>query len=168
MDKRILRGQILKELREKRGLKQEELAAFLGITQQAYGRYEKGTSEPNGDGFVKLADFYGVTTDYLLGRESKIDPITMLNLDIPEGNAVERFVQLPSEVRKVVLDVMIKLADAARETNDNPPAEEPEASEQEQETIPTYIAARSDDDHPPEVIETTTDFSKFPPTNLKL
>ena len=76
MDARTKRGQILKELRIKKGLKQSELAELLNISQQAYQRYEAGTSEPNADGFTILANFYGVTIDYLLDREVDADTYT--------------------------------------------------------------------------------------------
>lgn len=76
MDTKTKRGQILKELRTKRGLKQSDLADLLKISQQAYQRYEAGASEPNADGFTMLANFYGVTIDYLLGRELDADTYT--------------------------------------------------------------------------------------------
>lgn len=76
MDTRVKRGQILKELRTKKGLKQSDLAELLKISQQAYQRYESGTSEPNADGFTILANFYGVTIDYLLDREVNVDTYT--------------------------------------------------------------------------------------------
>ena len=125
------RGQILKDLRKSKGLNQTYLSEMLGISLTAYQKYEHGTAEPNFDNLCKLADFYEVTTDYLLGREPKTNPIAMLNLDIPEGNVVERFVQLPSDMRKAVLDVMIKLADAAKGNGDNPSAGESEANDYE-------------------------------------
>lgn len=59
----------LKELRKERNLTQTELAKFLNSTQQTYQRYEIEQSEPNLDTLCKLADFYGVTLDYLIGRE---------------------------------------------------------------------------------------------------
>ncbi len=44
------------------------MADFLGITRQAYSKYENGQSEPDIETINKLADFFDVTTDYLLGR----------------------------------------------------------------------------------------------------
>ncbi len=76
MDTRTKRGQILRELRTRRGLKQSDLADLLKISQQAYQKYESGITEPNADGFTTLANFYGVTIDYLLDREISVDTYT--------------------------------------------------------------------------------------------
>lgn len=57
----------IKSLREKRGLIQELLAAELGITQQMLSKYERDTSIIKVDVLKKLAGYFNVTTDYLLG-----------------------------------------------------------------------------------------------------
>lgn len=57
----------IKNLREKRGLIQELLAAELGITQQMLSKYERDTSIIKVDVLKKLAGYFNVTTDYLLG-----------------------------------------------------------------------------------------------------
>jgi len=59
----------LKELREEKGLHQIELAKILNVTQTAISRYEKGERTPDIQTIKKLRDFFGVTTDYLLGFE---------------------------------------------------------------------------------------------------
>lgn len=58
----------LKKLRLQAKKTQTEIADFLGITYQAYAHYEKGRREPSPEQLSKLADFYGVTVDYILGR----------------------------------------------------------------------------------------------------
>lgn len=57
------------ELRKAQKVTQEQLAQILGITYQAYAHYEKGRCKPDIDCVVKLADFFNVSIDYLLGRE---------------------------------------------------------------------------------------------------
>lgn len=57
----------IKSLREKRGLIQERLATELGITQQMLSKYEKNTDTIKVDILKKLAKYFNVTTDYLLG-----------------------------------------------------------------------------------------------------
>ncbi|MCI7180056.1 MAG: helix-turn-helix domain-containing protein [Lachnospiraceae bacterium] len=57
----------IKSLRKKRGLIQEILAAELGITQQMLSKYEKDISAIKVDILKKLAKYFNVTTDYLLG-----------------------------------------------------------------------------------------------------
>lgn len=121
MDMRIKRGQILKDLRTQKGLKQSDLAEIMGITQQAYQRYEYGTSEPNADGFAFLADFYGVTTDYLLGREPAPTPFADLGLDeAGEQEMLKQYMSFEPEIRAMIMDVLIKLADSAKPEESQP------------------------------------------------
>ena len=58
----------LKKLRQERGLKQREMAEICGLKLRGYQCYEYGTSCPDFDGLVALADYFGVSIDYLLGR----------------------------------------------------------------------------------------------------
>ena len=58
----------LKDLREDKDLVQKEVASLLGIDQRVYSNYETGKREIPIRFIVKLADFYGVSTDYILGR----------------------------------------------------------------------------------------------------
>lgn len=63
----------IKELRQEKKISQYELAKFLNVSQVTYGRYELGICEPTIDTLCKLADFYHVTLDYLVGREFSND-----------------------------------------------------------------------------------------------
>lgn len=67
VDKNIL-GERITSLRESRDIKQNYLADRLGLTKFQLNRYEKGNSKPDPDIIVKIADFFDVTTDYLLGH----------------------------------------------------------------------------------------------------
>lgn len=58
----------LKDLREDKDLVQKEIASYLGIDQRVYSNYETGKREIPVKFVIKLADFYGTTTDYILGR----------------------------------------------------------------------------------------------------
>lgn len=59
---------ILKQLREKKGIGQKELATMLNYSTGTVSNYENGVHAPSLDTLSALADYYGVTTDYLLGR----------------------------------------------------------------------------------------------------
>jgi transcriptional regulator with XRE-family HTH domain len=59
----------LKALRTKSGKTQQQLADMLGITRQGYAKYENNLGEPDNATLTKLADYFDVTTDYLLGRD---------------------------------------------------------------------------------------------------
>lgn len=58
----------LRELRKKNGLNQQKMALELNITQAGYSRYEVGKSEPDISMLIHLADYFGVSVDYLIGR----------------------------------------------------------------------------------------------------
>ena len=58
----------LRILREQHNLKQSELAEKLNTTQRRISYFESGTTEPDLDTLCKLADFFDVSVDYLLGR----------------------------------------------------------------------------------------------------
>ena len=59
----------LKELRKENKKNQTEVAKYLNIAQTTYSGYEVETSEPTIDTLCKLADYYGVSLDYLVGRD---------------------------------------------------------------------------------------------------
>ena len=59
----------LKQLRTQYGLKQKDIANRLGITYQSYQAYELGISVPTLQNFIKLAEIYDVSLDYLIGKE---------------------------------------------------------------------------------------------------
>lgn len=69
----------IKELREDKDLLQKNIAMLLGITQQQYSRIEKGINELSYDGLDKLADFYNVSVDYLLGRTDIMKPYPLVS-----------------------------------------------------------------------------------------
>ena len=58
----------LKELREERGFTQSEVAKAIGGTQSNLAKWEKNIVQPSAEFIIQLSDFFGVTTDYLLGR----------------------------------------------------------------------------------------------------
>lgn len=64
-------GNTLKELLEQYNITQKELAKKLAITPSALGNYVQGTREPDYTTLVKIADYFHVTTDFLLGHGIK-------------------------------------------------------------------------------------------------
>lgn len=61
----------LKKLRENSGLNQTQAAEKLGLSRVNYNRYENGEREPDNATLSRLADFFDVTTDDLLGRDKQ-------------------------------------------------------------------------------------------------
>lgn len=67
----IILDQRIKELRERSGLTQTELAKKMGVTRSSVNGWEMGVSIPSIMKLVELAMFFHVSTDYLLGMENK-------------------------------------------------------------------------------------------------
>jgi transcriptional regulator with XRE-family HTH domain len=58
----------LKELRNERGLSQQDVGSFLNVSKMAVSHWEKGHSEPSIAQLVLLSDYFEVTVDYLVGK----------------------------------------------------------------------------------------------------
>lgn len=67
-------GQTLKNLRTSKKLSQSNLGKILGISSSTIGMYEQGRRFPDQATLTKIADFFDVSTDYLLGRNPKNPP----------------------------------------------------------------------------------------------
>lgn len=78
-------GNRIKSLREAKGLKQEELAQKVSVSPSAIGMYETNKREPNNEIILKLAEFFNVSTDYLLGKSDIRNPEEIKN--VPFANA---------------------------------------------------------------------------------
>ena len=58
----------IRDLREDKDLNQTEVATYLGMSQTGYSKYETGENDIPTGILIKLADFYGVSVDYILNR----------------------------------------------------------------------------------------------------
>ena len=67
-----MKFQRIRDLREDHDKKQIELANYLEIKQSTYSDYESGKINSPIDMLIKIADFYGVTLDYLVGRSDEM------------------------------------------------------------------------------------------------
>ncbi len=63
-------GKIIVELRKERGISRAELAKNIGVTYHALSKYETGDRQIDHELLVKVADYFNVTVDYLLGRNN--------------------------------------------------------------------------------------------------
>ena len=83
----------IKDIRIRKGLSQANVAEALGVSSVVYSRYETGSRQPTTETLIQLADIFGVTVDYLLGRQD-IEDSTLseyeLRLLMAARNADER------------------------------------------------------------------------------
>ena len=63
-------GENLKTLRKSRNITQKELGAIIGLSKAVVSKYENGLGYPTFDVLIRIAQYFGVTTDYLLGVAS--------------------------------------------------------------------------------------------------
>lgn len=99
--------EVLRSLRISKSLTQSEVAEKLGLTTNAYQSYERGTSEPNCKSLRTLADYYGVSVDYLIGRT---------NERYSENTVIEQYMTLPENVQVALLELIQKMADTNEST----------------------------------------------------
>lgn len=99
----------LKKLREQKGLSQAEIARRLNINRITYSQYEMGRRHPDYETLNKIADFYGVSIDYLLGRKLN-DEIEVVDLEEVLESKTKKVVwkgkELTEEQRKSLKDMI--------------------------------------------------------------
>lgn len=105
---------ILKSLRKSKGYStMQEFCSATGISFSTYQNYESGKRMPTADILLKLADFYGVTTDYLLGRETG-EPETLdklereFNMSALEKEILDNYLSLPKDMRSDLMEFLQK------------------------------------------------------------
>ena len=100
----------LLQLREEKKISQEDIAKILGVTRQAYSRYERGERELNYTSLKKLSKFFDVSIDYLLGNSIYFYPDkinkTSLNdgLSSEERRLINQYRTLPDKIKKTIRD----------------------------------------------------------------
>ena len=111
-------GETLKKLRDEKGLTLKQMGEILGVSHMTYQRYEKNDTDVSTEMLSKLADFYGVSTDYLLGRTeikamAGTTPAEQLDVSAVEKRIIERYTQLDENMRAVCVEVFRQLTGAA-------------------------------------------------------
>lgn len=101
---------ILKQLRESKGLTMQEVAEKTDTSYSVYQKYESGARGVGVPALQKLADFYNVSTDYLLGRPTVQPPTDALerlfsekSFSALEEELLRKYMELPHEARQAVV-----------------------------------------------------------------
>ncbi len=109
----------LRTLRIAKGVTQNEVANLLGIDRTTYTKYETGDSNPDYGIICKLADYFNVTVDYLLGRP-----------EIVAGETAQDYsTQLDKRMREMLSDPNLRVAFYSLET----------MTDEEKEGLITYL-----------------------------
>lgn len=103
-------GELLAELRKDKSMTQHDLADVLHVSVGTISNYEKSVHFPDVEKLVNLADFFNVTTDYLLGRcESNLSPDVfqeMVTEDKTVGDIITTLRQLPEERKRMLVQII--------------------------------------------------------------
>lgn len=158
----MTKGERIKLEREKAGLTQVEFAERIGVAKQNLYKYENDiiTNIPS-DKIENMANVLGVSPAYIMGwnenQNNDIDVCKYLsqchNTEI--YTAVEMLIKLDTFDLGRIIGNIEEMLKAEKYT------------EKEPQVTTIYRAARSVDNHPAEIVETTKDFSKIPPTDIK-
>ena len=111
----------MRELREDNNLKQSNVAEYLGTTQQYYSNYETGKYELPSRYIKKLADLYGVSADYLLGRTNCPDGVNRFDMKITDEYTADKLLaelaSLSPRARESVIEYIKLWKDAEKQNN---------------------------------------------------
>lgn len=112
-------GEVLKLLREKNNISQEELSLRLGLSRPAITKYERNERQPSFDTIIKIADYFHVSIDYLLGRPTGMisEQVTQINsllnaLDIELSSyktlpeAITIYKEYKTQIDELLLDLL--------------------------------------------------------------
>ena len=95
-------GERLRELRKSKDLTQAQVADGINCTPAAYNRYETGERQPSMETLAKLAEYFGVSIDYLYGRA----PLSDSALSDYEKELITKLRSLPESVREDAMDFL--------------------------------------------------------------
>jgi transcriptional regulator with XRE-family HTH domain len=100
----------LAELRKERNMSQKEFSKIFNVAQNTISQWEQGKRNMDTESLLKLADFFQVTTDYLLGRsEAALRPANTFVLSASEEMMVKKYRTLPPLSQETVDTVLESL-----------------------------------------------------------
>lgn len=105
----------LRTLRKKYGYKQKEIADMLGVKNSAVSKWECGRTLPDANALLYLADVYGVSVDYILGRAG--DEMLFDDARVPKSEVQELFDKLNTSDKGKVIGYMQSLLDTRDDRN---------------------------------------------------
>lgn len=119
----------IKVLREQRNLTQQECANVFNVKLRAWQTYEQGISEPKFEVLCKIADYFNVSLDYLLGREPAPPPADAMEVlgiekSVDDDEFMKLYNELPDYAKQIFVDTMARLSKAAK--NEKPKQSTPQ------------------------------------------
>ena len=97
-------ARILQDLREDRDISRKDLAMVLNISVSTLGMYEQGRREPNIDMLIKIANYFDVSIDFLVGRSFKNENNEVLTEALHVKNQIDKLPQGYKDIIKFMLE----------------------------------------------------------------
>lgn len=94
----------LRELREEFGLTQKQVGVLIGVKDSAVSKYERMEQQPDYESLIKLADYFDVSLDYLLGRTDERDKNASYTLAAHRVNGYDK--PLSEDEKKMVESII--------------------------------------------------------------
>lgn len=110
----------LKKLRESKNITQRKLSMDLDVSQELISRYEVGSSFPQPNMIIKIAQYFNCSTDYLLGLTDITTPVKYLaqNSDVKNADIIIKYNSLSDEDKKCFDRFLTFLLDNSKKSNE--------------------------------------------------
>lgn len=130
--------EILKNLRKKNGYSAQQVAEGCGMSLGVYKKYESGERGVGTPALCKLADFYGITTDYLLGRDTTqpVEDVSKMSDNELDKKLMQFFMDLPENSKQGIRDFVLSIAHGL---NEESPASKRQEESQQQAPKPPIV-----------------------------
>lgn len=96
----------LKKLRTQAGISQQQLADVIGVSQQSINKYENHNIEPDIHTIIALADYFGISVDYLIGHTDSLEYVAQFDLNKQETALITDFRNLSKRQKESILLVI--------------------------------------------------------------
>ena len=107
--------EIYQKLLDERGIKNADISRVTGISNMTLSDWKRGISTPKTDKLQKIADYFGVTLDYLTGRDEFSDEDAMLDARISEDlelkEAIKKYYNLSIDKKKHIIEMISLLSE---------------------------------------------------------
>ena len=104
----------LQELRRKADITQDKAAEIFGVSRSTYQKYERDAIQPSYKVLKLMADYFGVTTDYLLGKdEEDVQPPDDIMQCVSERDrdTIMKYLSLPEDLRRTISDLIVSISE---------------------------------------------------------
>ncbi|EKQ50306.1 MULTISPECIES: helix-turn-helix transcriptional regulator [unclassified Clostridium] len=103
-------GDKIKNLRKKKGLTQQELSDAIGVSRSTIGMVEKNLQGTGNETLIKLADFFGVTVDYLLSDNEQIENIEEIKKERDYSLSIKEQENIDDEAQKIINELSMSFS----------------------------------------------------------